>query len=291
MGYSSRYHVASLAAVFLALAVGILIGAAFGADLLEDVGRDLERSLQSDLEDANAEIASVEAELERQQQFAETVYPALVTGTLSGRSIALVAFGDRPEAIRENVLDALAPTGATLSQLAVVREPPDVDALSSLLAGRARGAERKRRRASEAARRAGAALVNGQPFYDVARETLLSSFSGGPAPVDGVIVARQRPELDASGERASERLEIGLIEGLTVEGTPVVGVERTDADASSIEFFDSLGLTTVDDIDLVAGRVALAYALRGAQGSFGVGEDADELVPPLLRRPGSPPFR
>ena len=30
----------------------------------------------------------------------------------------------------------------------------------------------------------------------------------------------------------------------------------------------------------------MTYALRGAQGSFGVGEDA-ELVPSLLRRPGA----
>jgi hypothetical protein len=46
-------------------------------------------------------------------------------------------------------------------------------------------------------------------------------------------------------------------------------------------------MTTVDAVDLVAGRVALVYALRGAQGNFGVGENADELVPALLRRPGA----
>ncbi|MFM8889740.1 MAG: copper transporter, partial [Solirubrobacterales bacterium] len=32
MGYSSRYHIASLTAVFIALAIGILIGSEVGGD-------------------------------------------------------------------------------------------------------------------------------------------------------------------------------------------------------------------------------------------------------------------
>jgi hypothetical protein len=288
MGYSGRYHVASLAAVFVALAVGILIGAAFGSDVLDDLGRDLEESLQGDLEDANAKIANLEDDVARQQRFSQAVFPALATGSLSGREYALVAFGGRPEAIREDIQAALGPTGGELSQVAVVREPPDLDALAGLQNRPAGGAEGERRRAQASARLAGSSLVVGGPFYDAAREALLSSFSGTTSPVDGVIVVRQRPQLEGPEEAASKTIEESFINGLVDGGQPVVGVERTDADPSSIAFFDSLGLTTVDNVDEVAGRVSLVYALRGAQGNFGVGEEADELVPPLLARPPAP---
>ena len=288
MGYSARYHVASLAAVFIALAVGILIGAAFGADVLEDVGQDLEESLKGDLDDANAQIAALEDELSDQQRFAETVYPALAADTLPGRSLALVSFGNRPDAIRENVLAALAPTGAEVTQLAVVREPPDVAALAELGGGpSASRAERERDQAAAAVNRAGAGLVEGNAIYDRSREALLATFSGSVDPVDGVIVAREQPDLEGPEEAASELLETEFIDGLLAGGVPVVGVERSGADPSSIGFFDSLGLTTVDNLDEVAGRVALVYALRGAQGNFGTGEEADELVPSVLRRPGA----
>ena len=288
MGYSARYHVASLAAVFLALAVGILIGAAFGSDVLDDVGRDLEEGLKEDLEEANAEIAALEAELDQQQLFAETVYPALAADTLPGRSLALVSFGGRPEAVREDVQTALGPTGAEVTQLAVVREPPDVGALAELLEGPPPAkAERERQQAAKAVRRAGEGLVDATPFYGRAREGLLATFSGEAVPVDGVIVARERPEMEGPEEAASDDLETAFVEGLLDAGVPVVGVERTGEEDSSIGFFDSLGLTTVDNVDQVAGRVALVYALRGAQGNFGVGEEADELVPGLLRRPGA----
>ncbi len=46
MGYSGRYHAASLAAVFLALAIGILIGVGLGHNVLSGAQRDLEDESQ-----------------------------------------------------------------------------------------------------------------------------------------------------------------------------------------------------------------------------------------------------
>ena len=108
MGYCARYHVASLAAVFLALAVGILIGAAFGADVLEDVGQDLEESLKGDLDDANAQIDDLEDELDRRAALRRDGRIRRWRRTRCRvASLALVAFGDRPDAIREDMLAAL----------------------------------------------------------------------------------------------------------------------------------------------------------------------------------------
>lgn len=285
MGYSGRYHAASLAAVFLALAVGLLIGAEFGDNVVSGTAENLRESLSGDLDEANAKIDDLEAQLDREVQFGQAVYPALVTDTLPGRNLAVVALGDRPDAVREDITDALAPTGAKVTQVAVVREPPDKKALGDLLPD-PRSPRSARARAELTAKRAGRALVSGGNFYDDAREPLLSSFSGETNPVDGVIVLRSQPDSVADSQGATDDFEASLIDGLLAGGVPVVGVERTDADPSSIDFFDSQGLTTVDDIDLAAGGVALAYALRGAQGSFGVGEGA-ELVPPLLRGPST----
>ena len=58
MGYSARYHAASIAAIFLALAIGILIGVEFGGDIVSGTSRSLEGSLLGDLEEARDEIAA-----------------------------------------------------------------------------------------------------------------------------------------------------------------------------------------------------------------------------------------
>jgi hypothetical protein len=280
MGYSARYHAVSVAAIFLALAVGLLLGAEYGDDVLRDTAQSLESSLTSDLEDARGRIDELESELAREQRFGEEVYPALVGDTLPGRSLAVVALGGRPDALRDDFLTALEPTGAEVTQIAQVREPPDVKGLAGLVSG----AGPDRELAEEAARKAGRTLVDGRSFYEEAQDVLLSGFSGSTDPVNGVLVVRQQPA-SAEDDAATDAIESSLVDGLLASGVPVVGVERTDADPSSIGFFQSQGLTTVDDIDLTAGGVALVYALRGARGAFGVGEGS-ELVPSLLRRPG-----
>jgi hypothetical protein len=52
-----------------------------------------------------------------------------------------------------------------------------------------------------------------------------------------------------------------------------------------VGLFDDQGLSSVDSIDLVSGKVALVFALAGADGSFGVKETADSLLPDLLAEP------
>jgi hypothetical protein len=79
-----------------------------------------------------------------------------------------------------------------------------------------------------------------------------------------------------------EQLEVGLIQGLVDAGVRVVGAEREDAEPSSIEFFDGQGLASVDSIDQLPGKVALVLALDGADGSYGVKDTADSLLPDLI---------
>ncbi len=59
-------------------------------------------------------------------------------------------------------------------------------------------------------------------------------------------------------------------------------METSTDDSSSISFFQSNGLASVDDVDLTAGKLATVFALLGADGSFGVKGSADQLLPDLL---------
>ena len=128
MGYSPRYHAASLAAVFFALAVGILIGSQIGGDILDDTRKDLEASLTSDLDDSRAEVDRLEEELGRANEFGESVYPALTALQLRNQRIGLVGFGELPSGVTDAVERSLEPTTAELVAVGVVRQPPRTEA-------------------------------------------------------------------------------------------------------------------------------------------------------------------
>ena len=73
-----------------------------------------------------------------------------------------------------------------------------------------------------------------------------------------------------------------MLKGVTATRVPAVGVESTSTEPSSISFFGSNGLSSVDDIDLTAGELAMVGVLDGDEGAFGVKSTADRLLPDLL---------
>lgn len=284
MGYSARYHATSLIAVFLALAIGIVIGAALGGEAIDDTRRDLERSLSGNLEDARERADQLSGELARANEFGDTVYPALVRGELRDVRIGVVALGGYPDDVADGIEEALAPTGARLVGVGVVREPVDFQSLAGDLS-KTRFADLAGNPDSQTALGVGVGrqLVLGGALLERIRSRLFSRASGDFGRLGAVILVRDQPQDMGPLQRASTgRLEAGLAEGIAATRVPAVGVETTNAESSSVSFFQAADLSSVDDVDLVAGHVATVFALLGAEGSFGVKGSADRLLPDLL---------
>lgn len=284
MGYSARYHATSLIAVFLALAIGILIGAEFGGGTLTSTRKDLERSLTGNLQDARDRADQLGDELGRANEFADSVYPVLVRDQLQRRRIGVIALGDLPGDVSDAIEEALEPTGARLVGVGVVREPIDLRALAEDLAKtRFAGVARNPDRLGALGVGLGRQLVRGGTLLDRLGGRLFSRASGNFGALDGVIVVREQPEEMGPVQRsAAGQLETGLMSGIVATRAPVVGVESSAAESSSVSFFRGNDLSSVDDVDLVAGQLAAVFALLGAEGSFGVKGSADRLLPDLL---------
>jgi copper transport outer membrane protein MctB len=284
MGYSARYHATSLIAVFLALAIGIVIGAVLGGDTIDDTRRGLERSLTGNLEDARERADELNGELARADEFGSRVYPVLVRNQLRGQRIGVVALGGLPGEVSDAIEEALAPAGGRLVGVGVVREPVDLQALAGDLS-KTHFAEIARDPDTQTAFGVGVGrqLVLGGTLLERVRSRLFSRASGNFGGLDAVIVVRDQPgEMGPIQRSAAGRIESGLAEGITATRAPAVGVESSTSEDSSVSFFQGNDLSSVDDIDLVAGRLATVFALLGAEGSFGVKGSADRMLPDLL---------
>jgi len=273
-----------LIAVFLALAVGILVGAEFGGDALSSTRKNLEASLVNNLQDARSRSDELSGQLGRSNEFADRVYPVLTRDRLQGKRIAIVALGDLPSEDSAAVDDALGPTGAKLVGVGVVREPVDLSGLSGDLS-KTRFADVRRNPDTLTALGVGLGrqLVRGGTLPEVVRGHLFSRASGNFGALDGVVVIRSQPQDLGPVQRASaSAFESGLMSGITATKTPTVGIETSTAEPSSISFFQGNDLSSVDDVEMTAGQLALVFSLLGAEGSFGVKGSADRLLPDLL---------
>jgi Copper transport outer membrane protein, MctB len=286
LGYSARYHAASLVAVFLALAVGILIGAGLGDNLVSDTEANLRESLEGDIEEARGEADDLQADLDRERAFSSRAYPALVGDRLEGERIGLMALGGLPPELASSIEAALDPTGAELVEVAVVRRPPDTAALASEVPSRqGDDIQEDPGELEELGATLGEqfALGGQRPLLTRIRDNLFSRSSGEGGRLDGVILTREPlGDLDSEDRANTDALETGLARGVADSGVTTVGVERSDSSESSIGFFAPLQIATVDSVDLVSGQAALVFALLGAEGNFGIKDSADSLLPELL---------
>jgi hypothetical protein len=288
MGYSARYHATSLIAVFLSLAIGILIGAEFGGDALNGTRKDLENSLVGNLQDARSRADELSGELGRSNEFGERVYPVLTRDRLEGKRVAIVALGGLPSEVSSAVEEALAPSGAKLVAVGVVREPVDVGGLAGDLSQtRFFDLETNPDQLTALGKGLGRQLVIGGTLPEFVRGQLFSRASGSFGALDAVIVVRDQPQdMGPVQKGKASQLESALLSGMTATRTPAVGVETSNAEPSSISFFQGSDLSSVDDVDLTAGKLAMVFAMVGAEGSFGVKGSADRLLPDLLAPEG-----
>lgn len=281
--FDFRYHALSLAAVFIALIVGLLLGVAIGdKELVSSARQDLRSSLRADVRQADQERDEANQRLREQEQFADAAYPILTRGQLRGRHIGLVLLGDDEEA-PAMVRKLLEPAGADLSLVAVVRENVELTGLADRSRGtRYAGIAQDPTLLDDLGKRVGIQLVLGGKLVGRLRTTLLQTLSGDIGGLDGVVVLRptKKPADKQTAERLDE-LQDGIARGLAATGVKVVGVERRDSDPSSVGWFRDREMSTVDNVDEQAGRAALVFVLAGAQGAYGRGDEAQDLLPPV----------
>jgi hypothetical protein len=295
--FDLRYHVASLAAVFLALIIGILVGVGISDRGLVDSAKtkflqDEVASLQDRIESQATQSADQTRERAAAQSFINEAYPALARNRLKGKQIAVVFIGsDKGGILRSSVNGALRDAGAEQLRLRALNVPIEARQLDAALKGQPAAVGLRGKANREALGRAlGEELVLGgeTPLWDslIGATSLVEHRLGGnEMPADGVVVMRT-----ASPQRgATSKFLLGLYEGLSSTSAPAVGAEQTDADASATSIFQRGGLSTVDDVDTPVGRLALLLLLAGQPaGQYGVKDSAiDGPLPPLPVRPAA----
>jgi hypothetical protein len=282
--FDLRYHVASLAAVFLALVIGILVGVGISGSVSKGE-KSLEKQriaqLQSQLSATGTTIGALKQRQKAALDFVNEAYPLVMHNRLKGQRIAVVFVGAK-DGTNKLIDGTLNDANALPPVLKALHVPVDPAALDQTLATRPALAQYSGPGQLDALGRALAEeLVAGgdTPLWDTLSNQLVVERSGGSQrPADGVVVVRSAsPQQGLSGQFLR-----GFYGGLAASGVPAVGVETTKSKPTAIRAFSENGLSVVDDLDRREGRFALALLLRGAErGHYGVKGNPDGVLPPV----------
>jgi hypothetical protein len=306
---SLRYHVISIAAVFLALAVGVVLGST-----------TLSRSLLSGLSNENEDLATQVTDLENEKNaqaarladadgFATSVGPMAVQGQLAQRTVVVITTADASPADRDAVRALVANAGGTVTgelQLTeAFSDPRKTDQLKDIVV-RLLPAGVQLPTASDPGTLAGGLIGplvliskdNNKPqaSADETAAALTGLTEGGFVKVSqglqpaqlAVVLTGGAATGDGAGDRAAtiarfaiqvDRAGAGTVlagDAGSADGTGAIGVVRADTAGTSI-------LSTVDNAHTAAGRVVTVLALReqleGQAGRYGDAGNAERPAP------------
>jgi hypothetical protein len=116
-----RYHVVSLTAVFLALAIGLVVGTTALNGPVADSLKNQVDSLSRDNSNYREQANQYREELDRTQEFATELSPTVLNGKLAGRKILVVALPGTDD-YAEGVVSMLKVAGATITGTVTVQE-------------------------------------------------------------------------------------------------------------------------------------------------------------------------
>ena len=117
-----RYHVVSLVAVFLALAVGVVLGSGPMRDAFVGGLTDQVDALEADLEQAQADAVAAQAQTSTGRQYADESAPLLLSGSLDRTQTATVQVASPDDDATAGVRDRLVQAGAVLSAELTIEE-------------------------------------------------------------------------------------------------------------------------------------------------------------------------
>ena len=280
MGPSFRYHVATIVAVFLALAVGMVIGSSHLQEALVDRLRVQLRELSDRFTN---EIQPLRKENESKGKALALLTARVTRGALTDKRVAVAVTGDYGDAAQQ-AAEALRQAGATIESTTVfpssfpVRLEIGLPTLAKSLRGQYSPSDDNR---AVVFRTIASLIARGAPSQILTNLTeahLIQADGGYGHRADAVVlIGGSRDESD----RRWLSVDQPLIEQLSEMDATVIGTEPESSVQSYIRAYQSKNISTVDNVDTEIGRTCLVLLVGGERGAYGVKNTARDGLLPL----------
>lgn len=293
---SFRFHLLSLTAVFLALAVGIAIGATVVDQATVDALQKRLGTVQDNVRRTERENAKLTGDVDHWRKFADQAADELVDGRLAQQPVLLVAVRGIDNATVARFRQSLSNAGAGVegtvwfTSKLQLQKPDEVSALAAILGvPNARPDELRRALVSRLAT-SWAGSGEGNPLPKLIADAFVDFDPPAPIDVDPATVPRPETKFvvvsDDKADVPNDALAIPFASQLAKsfpsrvlaaepDDAVFVGPLRQGEAANSLSTVDNLA----DFRGRIAGVLALQDLVRKKVGHYGVGPRATRLVP------------
>lgn len=303
-----RYHVVTLVAVFLALAMGVVLGAGPLQNRIKGISEGTNLTERADR--LEADLSSLQEQTEQQDVFMDALANEMLPGSLTGKTVALVVLPNTAEEETERLSETLTLAGADVAgtveltpNWSSVGQREYRDTLSGPLSAHLAEPSASDTSDLTLARALFEVLTDSGPETDIVKEILsddqvplISADTLPEEPVNAVVLVGPTEPLDpavraaestddVTGEQNVQSLvALAQVFQNMPQGAVAIGSAAQPGDFISLLRTNSAPIATVDQAGTVMSELNAALALRaGTQEAYGQQEGAAAPLAPIIK--------
>lgn len=280
---SIRFYIISIVAIFAALGIGIFIGFTINtqkfvieqkdniSSMIED---QLELLVQENQKLKNNE-SILEDEIEIRDKYIELTYDHIIRNRLNGLNIAIIETNN--DYVTSGIGRDLELAGAKVINVTTInKDIVNKDQVTEFLD---RLNFQNNNPVEEVISFITESIILGKNSYilgELEREGFIELMGDYDENIDYIIICGGSKKEAAKRINQVDKVIVEIAESYNI---PVLGVEKLHVDFSYIPRYQTLGISTVDNVDTIMGKVAMVLVIEGANGNYGVKNSSINLVP------------
>jgi len=304
-----RYHLVSIVAIFLALAIGLVLGTTVLNGPVTEALQRSNTSLNADANNLRAQNAALQQQIGAAGTFAQEAAPQLVGHLLDGQRVVLIEAPGASDQVLHGVTTVLRQAGATIGGQVLLQNKffdssaTTLSYMDQLSQGvkptdlTLQGGTPQQRAAQVLASALVTKTLSG--FVDSGGQAILSGFAGGgfltasgrPAAraTLAVVITQADPLTGQNADAANKTLTalaaaVSSASVATVVAGPASSAQPGGAIAALRSSSSARQVSSVDDADLAFGQIVVTQVLAAQMkshpaGSYGMGPGANLAAP------------
>ena len=263
-----RFYIVSIVSIFIALGIGIYIGFSIDSqELIFDQRENIINILESQFDvlgDENYKIReenqSLDLKNKLMDEYNRLTYYYIINSKLSGFNVGIIETNS--DYIMSSIGKDLEEAGANVMNFTTlnkgIENRIDLDNILSIVVE---------------------SIINGDTnndFQNLKEEGIINYMGSYKEPIDYLVISGG--SFEDPGERIN-KVDKQIIHISRKYDIPIIGVEKHKVNYSYIDSYMAFGITTIDNIDMIIGKVALILAMEGNPGNYGIKPTAKSLIP------------
>lgn len=276
--YNLRYHLASLVAVFLALALGLVLGGlVVGQGALDAQQRALVSGLQRDFKRLNDDNTKLSTEINLQRDYSAQMTDAWVKNRLTGKTVLVMTSGNKNEGL-QSVVTAVEGAGGKVA--VVTFDQPGMGLSDDKTAAAARsivGTTTDLAESVAASLTAEWTTTGARPLTDALSDT-------GALTVDGLSSSEEATQAMtlAAFDGTPDTVALAVAQAYAAAGYYALGAQTMTSGNSVAATAAAARLSAFDTLGTAPGQFTLVALFSGGlQGYYTLGNEDGPLFPPV----------